>query len=108
MSVAPAIGLFAIDGPPPVSKKMLLKLLKLNANDAIISGATVIRSSGNVTLRNTCPAPPPSTCAASSSSAGIDCRAPRQTRKKYGTVSHTLTKITETLAHHGLKRHGTL
>ena len=35
---------------------MLLKLLKLNANDAIRSGAVATRSSGSVTLRNTCSA----------------------------------------------------
>src|SRR5439155_10889947 len=85
---------------------MLLKLLKLNANDAIMSGATVISSKGNVTLRKTCQAPPPATSAASTRSAGIDCSAPRQTRKKYGTVSQTLTRITETRGDHGLKSHG--
>jgi len=72
MSVAPAIGLLPICGPPPVKKKMLLKLLKLKANDAIINGATATRSSGKVTLRNTCNAPAPSTRAASTSSAGMD------------------------------------
>ena len=72
---------------------MLLKLLKLNANDAISSGATATSSSGSVTLRNTCHAPPPSTRAASVSSAGIDCSAPSETRKKYGNVSQTLTRM---------------
>src|SRR5262245_28144564 len=85
---------------------MLLKLLKLNANDAIINGATATSSSGSVTLRNTCHAPPPSTCAASVSSFGIDCNAPSDTRKKYGTVSHMLTKITEKRAHQGSNRNG--
>ena len=33
---------------------MLLKLLKLNANDAIRSGATATSSSGSVTRRKTC------------------------------------------------------
>src|SRR3954466_15301148 len=87
---------------------MLLKLLKLNANDAIISGVTLISSSGNETFRKTCHAPPPSTRAASISPDGIDWSAPRQTRKKYGTVSQTLTRMTETRAHHGLKSHGML
>src|SRR3954447_10622931 len=87
---------------------MLLKLLKLNANDAIISGVTLMSSSGNETFRNTCMAPPPSTRAASTSSEGIDCSAPRQTRKKYGTVNQTLTRMTERRAHHGLKSHGML
>src|SRR5436190_17184179 len=86
---------------------MLLKLLKLNANDAIISGVTLTSSSGNDTFRNTCQAPPPSTRAASINSDGMDCSAPRDTRKKYGTVSQTLTKITETRAHQGLKSQGT-
>src|SRR5690349_24874926 len=85
---------------------MLLKLLKLNANDAIISGVTLISSSGNDTLLKTCHAPPPSTRAASVSSEGIDCSATRQTRKKYGTVSQTLTMITERRATHGLKSQG--
>src|SRR4029450_6966993 len=87
---------------------MLLKLLKLNANDAIISGATATSKSGSVTFLNTCQAPPPSTWAASVSSFGIDCSAPSDTRKKYGTVSHMLTKITEKRAHHGSKRNGML
>ena len=73
---------------------MLLKLLKLNANEAIISGATATSRSGSVTRRKICQAPPPSTRAASVSSSGIDCSAPIETRKKYGTVSQTLTKTT--------------
>ena len=73
---------------------MLLKLLKLNANDAIISGATAISSSGSVTLRKICQPRAPSTCAASVSSAGIDWSAPIETRKKYGNVSQMLTRIT--------------
>src|SRR5204863_1012367 len=88
-------------------RKMLLKLLKLNANDAIISGATATSSSGSVTRRNTAQAPPPSTRAASVSSAGIDCSAPSETRKKYGVVSHTLTSTTDTRAQFESKSHGT-
>ena len=61
---------------------MLLKLLKLNANDAIRSGATATRSSGSVTFRNTWSAAAPSTRAASVSSPGIAWSAPVQTRKK--------------------------
>src|SRR3954466_10360385 len=87
---------------------MLLKLLKLKANEAIINGARVVRESGKVTLRTPGQPPPPSTWAASTSSAGIDCSAPRQTRKKYGTVSQTLTKMTETRAHHGSNSQGML
>src|SRR3954447_18998105 len=86
---------------------MLLKLLKLKANDAIISGATATSRSGSVTLLKTAHPLPPSTRAASVSSTGIDCSAPIETRKKYGVVSHTLTMITDTLAHHGSKSHGT-
>src|SRR6266511_366745 len=86
---------------------MLLKLLKLNASDAIISGATAISSSGSVTLRNTCHAPPPSTRAASYSSLGTDCNAPIETRKKEGKVSQRLTRMTETLAQFASKRQGT-
>src|SRR3954451_5131976 len=85
---------------------MLLKLLKLNANDAIISGATAIRSSGSVTLRKTCQPRAPSTVAASVSSAGIDWSAPIETRKKYGNVSQMLTRITEKRAHHGSNSQG--
>ena len=77
---------------------MLLKLLKLNANDAIRSGPTATRRSGSVTRRKICNAPPPSTRAASVSSSGIDCSAPIETRKKYGTVSQTLTRMHDTFA----------
>src|SRR6266849_1115152 len=86
---------------------MLPKLLKLNANDAIISGATATSSNGSVTLRNDAHALAPSTRAASISSDGIDCSAPSETRKKYGTVSHVLTTITETFAQLGSNSHGT-
>src|SRR6266511_782857 len=81
-------------------------LLKLNANDAIISGATATSNRGSVTFRKTCQAPPPSTRAASINSFGIDWSAPSETRKKYGTVSQTLTKITENRAHQGSKSQG--
>ena len=61
---------------------MLLKLLKLKANDAISSGATATISSGKVILRKICSPPAPSTRAASLSSSGIACSAPVRTRKK--------------------------
>ena len=61
---------------------MLLKLLKLKANDAIRSGATATSSSGSVTRRKIWNGPPPSTLAASTSSSGIDWSAPIETRKK--------------------------
>src|SRR5579885_1040151 len=95
MSVLPAIDEVPVYGPPPVSRYTLLKLLKLNANEAIISGATATSRSGSVTRREIWSGPPPSTRAASVSSSGIDCSAPRDTRKKYGLVSHTLTITTE-------------
>ena len=82
---------------------MLLKLLKLKANDAIRSGAVAMSSSGSVILRKIWNGPPPSTLAASTSSFGIDWSAPRQTRKKYGTVSQVLTRITENFAHVGVE-----
>src|SRR3954452_24944831 len=87
---------------------MTLKLLKLNANDAISKGETATRSSGRVTRRNRCQGPPPSTVAASISSAGIDWSAPIETRKKYGTVSHTLTRMHDTFAQLPSNSHGTL
>src|ERR687886_552715 len=96
MSVDPAIDDVPLYGPPPVKR---LKLLKLNANEAIISGATATSSSGSVTRRKTAHAPPPSTRAASVSSAGIDCSAPSETRKKYGVVSQTLTRTTAMRGH---------
>src|SRR5579885_329635 len=99
MSVLPAIEEVPLYGPPPVSRYTLLKLLKLNANDAIISGATATSSSGSVTRRKICQAPPPSTRAASVSSSGIDCSAPSDTRKREGVVSHTLTSTTAMRGH---------
>src|SRR5919198_2193729 len=87
---------------------MLLKLLKLNANDAIRSGPTATSRSGSVTRRKIDQAPPPSTFAASVSSAGIDCSAPSETRKKYGVVSQTLTRTTDTLAQFASNSQGTV
>src|SRR5262245_26067889 len=86
---------------------MLLKLLKLNANEAIRSGAVATRRSGSVILRNTCLDVAPSTRAASVSSAGIACSAPVQTRKKYGKPSQRLTRMQETFAQVGSNSHGT-
>src|SRR5436309_15776555 len=106
MSVEPATDDEPLYGPPPVSRKMLLKLLKLNANDAIISGATATRSSGSVTRRKIAQPPPPSTRAASVRSPGIDCSAPIETRKKYGGVKQTLTTMTESRAQLAANSHG--
>src|SRR4051795_13307282 len=108
MSVAPAIEDVPLYGPPPVRRKMLLKLLKLNAKEAIISGATATSSSGSVTRRKIAQPPPPSTFAASVSSEGIDWSAPSETRKKYGVVSQIETRITERRAQFGSNSQGTL
>ena len=85
---------------------MLLKLLKLKANDAIRSGAVATSSSGSVTLRNTWSPPAPSTRAASVSSSGTACSAPVQTRNQYGNPSQTLTRMHDTFAQVGSKSHG--
>src|SRR6187399_1256967 len=80
---------------------MVLKLLKLNANDAMSSGATVTSSSGSLMSRNTAQGFAPSTVAASCSSSGIDCSAPVHTRNMYGKPSHRFTSSTENLASTG-------
>src|SRR5256885_4594956 len=87
---------------------MLLKLLKLKANDAIRSGEVATSTSGSVMRRKICIGPPPSTCAASFSSSGIDWSAPIETRKKYGTVSQKLTRMHDTFAQFASKSHGML
>ncbi len=46
-----------------------------------------------MTRRKICHALPPSTRAASVSSLGIDWSEPIETRKKYGVVSQTLTRM---------------
>src|SRR5258708_29698105 len=86
---------------------MFPKLLKLDANDAMISGATATSRNGRITLRNDAQALVLFTRAASINSFGIDCSAPIETRKKYGTVSQVLTRITENLAQFASKRNGT-
>jgi len=60
--------------------KMSEKLLKLNANDAISSGATDTISSGRVIDQNRRIGPAPSMTPASVSSPGIACSAPVQIR----------------------------
>src|SRR5437588_5517368 len=105
MSVLPAIEEVLLYGPPPVSRYTLLKLLKLKANDATISGATATSSKGKVTRRKICHGPPPSTRAASVSSCGMDWSAPIETRKKYGTVSQKLTRMHDTLAQFASNSH---
>jgi hypothetical protein len=57
-----------------------LKLLKLNANDAISSGVRATSSSGSVTLRKPCSGLAPSMLDASISSRGMACSAPVVTR----------------------------
>ena len=63
---------------------MLTKLLKLNANEAISSGATTIRSSGSVMRRKICQRAAAVDAGRLDSSPGIDWSAPSETRKKYG------------------------
>ena len=79
-SVEPMLVSPSVNGPPSVIRKISVKLLKLNANDAISSGPTATSSSGmmiDVTVRT---GPAPSILAASRTSPGIDCSAPVQTR----------------------------
>ena len=85
---------------------MLLKRLKLNANDAISSGAVATSRSGSVTFRNTCRLPAPSTRAASLSSSGTACRAAVHTRNQYGKPIQTLTRMHDTFAQVGSNSHG--
>ncbi len=87
---------------------MLLKRLKLNAKDAIRSGAVATRSSGSVTLAEDLERPAPSTRAASVSSSGTACSAPVQTRNQYGKPIQMFTRRHETFAHVGSKSHGML
>src|SRR5437763_14834614 len=86
---------------------MVLKLVKLSANDEIISGATATSSSGSVTRLKIWNGPPPSTRAASVSSSGIDWSAPIDTTKKNGTVSQVLTRMHDTFAQLAPKSQGT-
>src|SRR5690625_7122238 len=73
---------------------MRLKLLKLNANEAISSGATEIISSGSVIERNIRHTRAPSSFAASYMSAEIACSAPVVMRNMYGKPSQRFTPIT--------------
>src|SRR6266545_2709700 len=100
-SVAPTEGLSAGNGPPSVVRKIALKLLKLNANEAISSGVSATSSSGRVTRRKLCQAEAPSIDAASVRSRGIACRAPVATRNMYGYPSQSWTRITAKRAVHG-------
>src|SRR5215207_6764539 len=86
---------------------MVLKLLKLNANDAMSNGATVTSSSGSLMSRNTAHGFAPSTVAASWMSSGIDWSAPMQTRNMYGNPSQRFTMSTDTLAMSGSVSQGT-
>ena len=59
-------------GPPPVSKKIKVKLLKLQANAPINNGDIETNNKGKVILQNDCLGVAPSTFEASISSVGID------------------------------------
>src|SRR5690625_2846168 len=80
---------------------MRLKLLKLNAKEAISSGATEIISSGRVIERNIRHTRAPSMRAASYISVEMACRAPVVIRNMYGNPSHRFTPITLRRASHG-------
>ena len=73
---APTIG-----GPPPVSRNINVKLLKLNANAPIKSGDIETSNNGKVILKNDCLGVAPSTLEASINSFGIDCNAPVTIKK---------------------------
>src|SRR5690606_19332087 len=81
-------------------------LLKLNANEAISSGATDTSSSGSVISRQIRNEDAPSIRADSISSAGIACNAPVQIRNMYGKPSQRFTSTTDSLASHGSVSHG--
>src|ERR1044071_9271359 len=85
---------------------MMLKLLKLNANEAISSGATETSSNGSVISRQIRNGDAPSIRADSISSFGIACSAPVQIRNMYGKPSHRLTSTTDSLASQGSVSHG--
>ena len=73
MSVYPtATSAPTIGGPPPVSKNINVKLLKLNAKAPISNGEMDTSNNGKVIFQNDCLDVAPSTFAASSSSFGID------------------------------------
>ena len=77
ISVHPtATSLPIIGGPPPVSRKIKVKLLKLNAKEPISNGEIETINRGNVIFQNDCKPDAPSTFAASINSFGIDCNAP--------------------------------
>ena len=81
---------------------MLLKRLKLNANEAMRSGADATRRSGKVTLRNTCqPARAVDAGRLRELARGSPAELRCQTRKKYGKPSQKLTSRHDTLAHVG-------
>src|SRR6478609_6842865 len=85
---------------------MSVKLLKLNANDEISSGAVEMSSSGSVTERHVRQRPAPSIFAASMTSDGSDWSAPVQMRNMYGKPSHRFTNRTENFARTGSVSHG--
>src|SRR4051794_41869336 len=84
MSVSPARGLSGGKGPPFVVRAMMLKLLKLKANELIKSGATATSRSGNTTARNAWYRRGPSAAAGPGRGCGGGWGAPRQTREKDG------------------------
>ena len=65
-------------GPPPVISEISTNLLKLQANDAMSSGASGLMSKGMVMWRRFCQGLAPSMALASWRSPGIDLRSPMQ------------------------------
>ena len=98
MKLIAATSLPIIGGPPPESKNIRVKLLKLNAKEPINNGEIDTINNGNVILQNDCTPDAPSTLAASINSLGIDWRAPVVIRNIYGNPSQVLTSNTADLA----------
>tara|TARA_B100001113_G_scaffold282057_1_gene237001 strand:+ start:28 stop:534 length:507 start_codon:yes stop_codon:yes gene_type:complete len=85
-------------GPPPESKNIKVKLLKLNAKDPINKGEIETIRRGNVILQKAWRLVAPSTFAASINSLGIDCSAPVVIKNMYGKPNHVFTRRTADLA----------
>ena len=107
MSVLCAFGSWpSRTGPPPVSKKIKLMLLKLEAKLESRIGVNGICKSGTVRNRKRCQGVAPSTSAASKSSSGIVVSAPSVAVMKYGKLSQRLTSSTAALAQSGSSSQG--
>src|SRR6266540_6073588 len=83
---------------------MTLNMLKVQIRPSRVTVAATGRRPGSVTVQKRCKALAPSTDAASSRSASIDCSPPRNATIMDGIPSQTLTVITENFAHVGSLR----